>query len=84
MEDEALGHWYLTNRDRCEEIVRGPYTHAESAGAVRAEMENQSNRWANTNLGIFRIVDLDAHYKYVTEQKQALAEYLKGQKEQPQ
>jgi hypothetical protein len=36
--------WYLWDYDRAE-VVRGPYTTGETAGAVRREIEGDRNLW---------------------------------------
>ena len=33
--------WYVANRDRNLEKIRGPYKHSETAGAVRRELEDR-------------------------------------------
>jgi hypothetical protein len=43
--------WWVTNRDRRDEALRGPFKHPETAGAVRAEME-QRRPYAGVNLGV--------------------------------
>lgn len=35
--------WYVVDHDRDDEIVRGPYAEATTAGAVRAELERSDD-----------------------------------------
>ena len=45
--------WYVVDHDRDDEIVRGPYLDATTAGAVRTELErrqyaDKGNLWIVT------------------------------------
>lgn len=42
--------WFIVDRDT-DAVLRGPYATAETAGAVRTEME-RSDHWAERNLWI--------------------------------
>lgn len=58
--ETELGGWWVVDRNHNDFKYRGPYTHPETAGAVRTEMERNASDSRNEywNLAVVRITNI--------------------------